>query len=43
MKINELELQVINVDESQKHDVKHKKRSEGKVYCGVIKTFSIVP
>lgn len=29
VKINELELHVINIDESQKHNIKHKKRSEG--------------
>lgn len=29
VKINELELHVINTDESQKHNIKHKKRSEG--------------
>lgn len=29
VKINELELHAINIDESQKHNVLHKKQSEG--------------
>lgn len=42
VKIHELELHVINIDESQKHNVKHEKRSEGWVYYDVIKMISIV-